>query len=175
MKNNIAQAYISRYESEDFKNDYAYYLLENFGNNEGDIINRIINLFNVSNYETEKYLKNWHVIDRADARKIYDFLYENLESFVRPFSSYYVGYTSLESIAFGEQEEQLDGIWNHRTKKNYSLNYLKKVFEAEGYFVNDRGYAYYNLDGGLHVDLLGNIELLDGFLAELKEKETQVN
>lgn len=161
---NIAQKLIARYESKDFKNDYSQLLYESFENNEGDIINRIIDLFNVSNYETQKYLTNWLNIDREQAQKIYAFIVENFEEFTTNFNGYYVGFTSLESISFSEQEEQIEGLLNHKTNKPYKLNYLKKVFEQEGYYVNKSNYAYYNLDKGLHIDLLRASSLLNDFL-----------
>ncbi len=165
---NIAQRLIERYDSKDFKKNYSQLLYESFANNEGDKINRIIDLFNVSNYETQKSLDNWFNIDREQAKKIFDFITENFEDFTTNFNGYYVGYTSLESISFGEQEEQIEGLYNHKTKKPYNLSYLKKIFDKEGYYVNNQNYAYYNLDKGLHIDLLRAPNLLNDFLLTIK-------
>lgn len=165
---NIAQRIIEGYESDNFKSDYFAVLSETFHNERGVIINRIIDKFNVSNYETEQALSNWFVIDRTQAKKIYDFINENLSDFTKDFSGYYVGYTSLESVSFGEQEEQLSGLRNHKTGNDYTLPYLRKVFSDAGYYVNESDYAYYNLQKGLYVDLLGNTELLNDFLLTIK-------
>lgn len=163
---NIAQQQQYYFDSDDFKGMYFDTLFETFGDNENDVINRILTLFNVSNYETEQ-LSNHKIIDRLQAKKIYDFIVENFEQFVRSFSNYYVGYTSLESRSFGEQETQLTDWYNHKTGKSYSVKYLKKVFDKEGFFVSG-DYAYYDLTSrGLHVDLLNDATLLDNYLKEL--------
>lgn len=169
---NIAERIKEGYDSKDFKTDYFACLAESFSNNKGDIIKRIIDLFNVSNYETQKYLSNWFVIDRDQAKKIYQFIDENLESFTTGFNSCYVGYTSLESVNYGEQEEQLTGLHNHKTGKDYSLPYLKNVFEKAGYYINGSNYAYYDLSShGQYVDLLHNAKELNEFLLTIKQPE----
>jgi len=167
---NIAQQIKSYYDSEDFKSNYFELLAEDFGNNEGDILNRIIDLFNVSNYETEKSLSNWFVINREQSKLIYDFIFENLETFSSNFSGYYVGYTSLCSVEMGEQEEQLEGLYNHKTGKDYTLPYLRKVFYNEGFCINDSNpnYAYYIVSRGLHIDLLNNAADLNEFILTIK-------
>lgn len=167
---NIAERIINGYDSKDFKENYFFVLAETFVNNKAEIINRIIDKFNVSNYETEKYLSNWRVINREEANKIYEFINENLKEFTDTFKSYWVGYTSLESIAFGEQEQQISGLYNHKTGKCYSLKYTQKAFNDAGYYVNG-DLAYYNLGGGLHVDLLHNAEKLNQFLGSLNTEE----
>jgi len=162
---NIAQRIKEHYNSDDFKNMYSEVLFESFNYNENDIVERIESLFNTSNYETQKYLKNHKTLTKKQSKLVYDFIVENFEEFTSDFKNYYVGYTSLDSVNFGEQEEQLDGIFNYKTGKNYSINYLKKVFESECFYVNESDYAYYDLsDEGLHIDLLNNISLLDEFL-----------
>jgi hypothetical protein len=167
--NTIAERCKAHYESSDFEGNYFECLSESFGNNEGDIINRIIDLFNVSNYETEKALSNHLVINREQAKKIYDFIWDNLESFSSRFNGYYVGYTSLESVEFSEQEEQLTGLYNHKTGKEYNVIYLRKVFNEAGYCINDsdKNNAYYIVSGGLHIDLLNNVKDLNEFIATI--------
>lgn len=160
---NVAQAQIEYFNHVDFKSDYEQCLFESFGSNEADIINNIIRLFNVSNYETEQ-LSNHKIIDREQAKKIYDFIVDNFEQFTNDFSSYRVGYTCLESISFGEQEIELSGWYNHKTGKDYTINYLKKVFDKECFYVSGN-YAYYDLsDTGLYIDLLNDVELINNFL-----------
>lgn len=142
----------AHYESEDFKNNYAQQLFEQFGNEEREIIDRILDKFNVSNYETQKELSNWKVLTREQAKKVYAFIAENFEAFTDDFSGYYVGYTSLESVTFGEQEEQMD------------TEEVKQEFITDGDFVINRDCAYYVVSGGLHVDLLKAKNLLNTFL-----------
>jgi hypothetical protein len=164
---NIATKILEYYTTDDFKNNYLDVLYESFSNDENDIVNRVLSLFNTSNYETEKYLTNHKIINMDQAKKIYNFISENLESFITDFNGCYVGATSLYSVSFGEQEEQLADIYNHKTKKSYNVNYLKKIFENEGFYISESNYAYYNLDAGLHIDLLNNIEMLNEFLTTI--------
>lgn len=172
MKTSIAQKQLDYYESKDFIDNYFYCLFETWNNNEGDIVNRIYDLFVNQNYETERELKNYFgYITKEQAKKIYEFIGDNLENFTRPFHSAYVGACSLESVSYGEQEEQLTGWRNHTTGNDYTLKYMQKVFGAAGYYV--RGdYAYLDLSyNGLQVNLLActGIELLDNFLLTIKD------
>ena len=161
---NIAQRIKEGYESDDFKSDYLYQLIESYDNNKHEIISRIFDLFNIQNYETEKYLVNFKPITIQQAEQIYHFIDANFDDFVSDFHNHYVGYTSLESVSFWEQCEQLEGLHNHKTKKDYSLKYLKHIFNKEGFYVS-RGYAYYDISSeGMHVDLLKSKDLLDNFL-----------
>jgi hypothetical protein len=154
-----AQRMVEYYSTNDFKGNYADCLKESFYYNRDVIINRIEEYFNLSNYETQKYLKNWFKIDSKQAQLIHDFIYENLEDFIDDFRGAYVGPTSLDSVSFGEQEEEINED-------------EKQQFEDAGFYVNDRNYAYYDLSyDGLHVDLLNDIQKLDNFLFTLKNAE----
>ena len=169
MKTNIAVRVKSYYESKDFLDMYKDQLYEQYHYNKGDIISRIFDLFMIQNYETESKLENFKPITIEQAKQIYQLIYDNLELFTDTFKSYYVGYTSLESVSFGEQEEELDNVYNHMTKKKYTIKYLKRIFGEEGFYVSkNSNYAYYDLSShGLHIDLLNNHEsiiLLDNFL-----------
>lgn len=169
MKTNIAASLKNYYESKDFIELYKYQLFEQYHYNKSDIISRIFDLFMIQNYETESKLENFKPITIEQAKQIYQLIYDNVELFTDTFKSYYVGYTSLESVSFGEQEEQLEGIYNHRTKKDYTLKYLRYIFDKESFYVSkDSNYAYYDLTSyGVHIDLLNNHEsiiLLDNFL-----------
>lgn len=163
MKTNLAQRFLDRYESEDFKNDYAQILFEEFLNNEHEIINRISDLFNISNYECQKFFDYSGYVTKETCKKVYDFISENFERFTENFSGYYVGYTSLESIEFGEQEEQISEVYNHQTGKSYGLKYLQKLFSNNGYYVKN-DLCYYVVSGGLHVDLCNCAEEINEIL-----------
>ena len=147
---NIAASYKSHYESEDFKNNYSEFLFQ-----DTHAIKERIKNYCATSYEFEKFYGFNHYFSDTEIENIYDYILENLEEFTSDFNGYYVGYTSLDSASFGEQEEQLTGIYNHNTGKEYSLKYLKSIFEKEDYVINDN-YAYYNLDGGIHIDLLNS-------------------
>lgn len=159
---NIAERILESYDSKDFKENYVYALAERFGDCEGDIINRIKDLFNSSNYETKNALSNWKTLDREQAKKVYDLIEENFEEFVKDFNGFWVGPTSLESYEFGEQEEQLTGM-GKPSGGEYTLKYMQKCFDSAGYYVRGE-YAYYDIQKGVHIDLLANIELLDNLL-----------
>lgn len=149
---NVADRCKNYYESEDFKNNYSFALFESFSNNEGDILNRIKDIIDHDYYFEKKYGFNKYLSNES-IQKIYNYIAENLDQFITDFNGYYVGYSSLDSIEFSEQEEQLIGLYNHKTGKEYNIDYLRKVFKNSDYYVKNN-YAYYNLDGGLHVDLL---------------------
>ena len=137
---NIAQTIKNYYEHEDFKDNYAIYLLEDRENCINNISKELSKWFYFEDYTTNSNLK----IDREDSERILDYLRDNYEKFIDTFNSYYVGNYCIDSISFGEQEEQLTGLYNHKTKKDYDLKYLQKVFEQEDFIVNGN-YAYYDL------------------------------
>jgi hypothetical protein len=136
------------YEHEDFINNYAMYLMED----SIAVIDRIKNTINsIGQYETEQfYGGKIDFITTEIAQEIYEHILENIEEFTTTFVGYYVGYTSLDSSTFGEQCEQLDDL-----TEMYGKDLVKEIFEDEGFHVDDSvEHAYYNLDGGVHIDLL---------------------
>lgn len=144
---NIAQKCIEYFEHEDFIDNYKDALLESFGYDKDVICNRIQEIFNIRNYEVNNYYGETVYIDSETAEKIHEFIEENFEEFIDTFAGYYVGYTSIQSLSFGEQYEDLSSFERENVKE------LKKQFEEEGFYVNENNEAYYNLDGGIHVDL----------------------
>jgi len=165
MKNNVAEATLFYYGTDDFKENYATSLFRSFHENKSEIVDKILELFTSNNYETQRDLSNWKEIDRKQAVNIHSLISDNFERFTDDFKSYYVGDTSLESVSFGEQCEQLTGIYNPKTEKEYSLKSMQKQFDKAGFYVNE-GYAYMDLSShGLHIDLLKGKELIDQFLA----------
>ena len=134
---NIAQKIKDHYESDDFKDNYAIILFED----RSAVVERIHNIIANEYYFEKKYkFRKYYILD-------------NLEEFTTVFNGFYVGHTSIDSVQFGEQEEQLEGLRNHATNKNYTLPYLKKIFEKEDFYVHNN-YAYMDLQGGMHVDML---------------------
>ena len=159
---NIAESVKSYYKSDDFKDSYMEILFENFHNQKDDIIDRIKQKFNVENYETEKCLGETVYVDTNAATKIFEHISENIDEYASWFAGYYVGYTSLESVTFGEQEEQLSG---HNDWVDFKDEMIE-MFEDADFTVNGE-YAYYIVDGGLHIDLLNSIDSMKGLLTEL--------
>jgi len=147
---NIAESIKSHYETEDFKSNYSECLFQ-----DNHAIKERIKNYCANSYEFFKFYGYNHYFSTKAIDVIYDTILDNIEEFTKDFNGYYVGFTSLDSVSFGEQEEQLTGIYNHNTGKEYSLKYLKSIFEKEDYVINDN-YAYYNLDGGIHIDLLNS-------------------
>jgi hypothetical protein len=144
----IAERFLDRYDTDDFKGDYALHLLE-----DGDACHtRIKELFQQGWKMDDKYGDNLWLTD-AQAHEVLDYIKEHIDEFMTSMNSHYVGYASIDSVSFGEQEEQLTGLTNHRTGKDYTLPYLRKVFDEAGYVVNGN-YAYHDLSGsGLHICL----------------------
>lgn len=155
---NIAKRVKEYYNHEDFKGNYADILAEQFQNNETIIIKRIIEIGKYNCHFDKKYGDNF-IMTFEQAKQIYDYILDNFEDFIENFSSYYVGDNSLESVAFGEQETQLEGLFNNLTGKNYTIKYLKRIFDEEGFYISNsdwnKNYAYYDLsDTGIHIDIL---------------------
>lgn len=149
MKKNIAQRTLAYYESEDFKNNYSACMYEQYLDNENEVKDRIKKVLDYNDVEFKPEM----------VQKIYDHISENFEAFQGTMWNYWVGHDCIESIAFGEQEEQLTGLYNNATGKDYNFQYMKRVFKKEG-FVIVRGYAYRDLsDDGLKIDLIMTDEI----------------
>lgn len=128
---NIAERIKAYYETEDFREIYCSMLMEDTESCQDNI-----KKFLEENGETPSKDRVWEV---------YRFILNNLDQFIDTFTNYYVGDNCVDSISFGEQEEQLS-IYNTVTKKDYTLPYLRKVFDREGFYVR-RNYAYYDMSG----------------------------
>ena len=164
---NIAQRIKSYYESKDFKNNYSINLLEDIH----AVKNNIKKV--LQDYKFDKFygfeLSYGQITDDL-IQKVYDHILDNIDDFTRDFNGYWVGSTSLDSVSFGEQEEEIQSLINHKTGEPYGKQYLKIVFEDEDFYISDNGYAYYDMSSeGVHVDLLAQ-EI--PFLRELKQLET---
>lgn len=164
----VAQSTLAYYESDDFKENYAFCLLED----RDAVTDRIITLVR-QGYEVEKEYGSNIYLEQEQALEIYEYILENMEEFMRDFGGGYVGYTSIDSIGFGEQEEQLTGIYNHETGGEYTLEEMQKDFEENGFYVSGE-YAYYDMSyDGVHIDLLGaEIPMLKAWIdAKIKAQE----
>lgn len=165
---NIAQRIKYYYESKDFRDNYAMYLLEDTHGVKDNIQHAWKHSFDLGKY----YTGDWISSEKKDLtdqqlNEILEFLIDNIEDFTTEFYNGCVGDCSVDSIAYGEQEEQLD-IYNHKTGKPYTLPYLRKVFEQEGFCISDN-YAYYDLSfTGVHIDLSASkIPLLEKLFTEI--------
>lgn len=148
---NIAAAYKSYYETDDFKGNHWDCLLEDTSY----CIERIKRIVKIERNLTITFDQAWEILD---------YMRNNMSEFIREFTNYRVGLTCVDSRAFGEQCEQLTGITNPDTNKPYNKAYLIRAFENEGYIVH-KGYAYYDLS---HKGIY--IEFLAGDLNELFKK-----
>ena len=130
---NIAQRQIAYYESEDFVWEYVGCLSEMFDEDYRGIIKNAIE-------------EDFEITPTNDqVNNVKKFIQNNLDKFVETYSNYCAGNRCIANVDFGEQEVQLADIYNHRTKKNYDIRYLRRIFEKEGFYVNGN-YAYYNME-----------------------------
>ena len=144
----IAESIKNYYESDDFKDNYAMYLFEDTS----DVKDKIKDV--CKSYEFNEYYGKKIDLTDEQTNQIFEYVCDNEESFTKDMHNAYVGYTCIASICFGEQEEQLTDIYNHKTGKSYTLPYLKKCFDNAGYCING-DYAYYDMSyDGIYIDLL---------------------
>jgi len=92
-------------------------------------------------------------LSTSESEKIFDYIYDNIDEFIEKFSNYYVGYCCVDSIAFGEQEEDLTCVYNPKTGENYELSEIEPIYEDAGFYVNE-GMAYLDLsDEGIMINI----------------------
>lgn len=92
-------------------------------------------------------------LSTSESEKIFDYIYDNIEEFIEKFSNYYVGYCCVDSVSFGEQEEDLTCIYNPETGENYDLSEIEKIYDDAGFYVNE-GMAYLDLsDEGIAIKI----------------------
>ena len=143
---NVAESTIEYYSHVDFKENYAFCLLED----QTDAIDRIIQI--AGSYDMEMVYGAKFKLTRNEAEMVLEYIMDNMEDFVEDFNGFYVGYFCIDSITYGEQCEQLTGIWNAETGKEFPLEEMQKQFDQAGFYI-DGEYAYYDPYGGLKVDL----------------------
>ena len=130
-----AESILSYYESEDFEWDYVDALIDQA---DDDYLQKRV--IEICEYEFGI------TIFAEQARKIVEYVYENINEFVKRFSGYYVGRNCLDSISFGEQEVQIFDPFNLETGESYELHEISPIYEEAGFYVNE-GYAYLDLSG----------------------------
>lgn len=138
----LAQTCIDYYEHEDFIGNYAHVLAEMYGSDKDVIISRLqeiartwfdtpINLPEIVAYFIYKWVEDsiyWSWMD---------------SDYLDTYQSAYVGYYSMFSVSFGEQEEQLTGFHGF---EDYSQEEIGKAFDSVGYYVTDNNeYAYFDM------------------------------
>lgn len=136
------ESIIAYYNSDDFADCYVQCLMEQADSSFiPDTIKKICeNEFDIA-------------LSTSESEKIFDYIYDNIEEFIEKFSNYYVGYCCVDSISFGEQEEDLTCIYNPETGENYELSEIEKIYDDAGFYVNE-GMAYLDLsDEGLCVKI----------------------
>ena len=146
------ESIIGYYESEDFMWNYAELLLEDTH----AVANRIV-----------ENSKRWDVINNREfplsfesALLIVDYLQSDYSEYIEEYNNYYVGYDSIDSIEYGEQEESCEDI-------------PRDLAEQYDFYVDDDNkYMYRSMDGyGVHIKLAQEdaYEILD----EIKELATE--
>ena len=137
-----AESILSYYESKDFEWDYVDALIDQA--DDDYLQKRVIEIC-----EDEFGI----TIFAEQARKIVDYVYENIDEFVKRFSGYYVGRNCLDSISFGEQEVQIFDLFNLETGECYELHEIQPIYEEAGFYVQE-GYAYLDLsDEGMCIKI----------------------
>lgn len=128
-----AESILSYYESKDFE----WYYIEAMCSS-AYINNDVQEIIKICDREFGM------TISTDEAVKIFDYIYDNVEEFVSRFSNYYVGSNCVNSVSFGEQEEQLFDIYNPETGECYELHEIQPIYEEAGFYVKE-GYAYLDL------------------------------
>ena len=143
-----AQNRLAYYESEDFITNYAEHLLED----SHACINRIHDLFrqHVEQSEDTKGVTPTNIDNRRGiSTMLYEWLaegnvaFDELQTYCNSYG--HVGHHCIDSIAFGEQEEQIE------------VSEIKD-FEDNDFIVNDHvgrdgeTYAYYDTNSGVYID-----------------------
>ena len=137
-----AESILSYYESKDFE----WYYIEAMCSS-AYINNDVQEIIKICDREFGM------TISTNEAVKIFDYIYDNVEEFVSRFSNYYVGSNCVNSVSFGEQEEQLFDIYNPETGECYELHEIQPIYEEAGFYVQE-GYAYLDLsDEGMCIKI----------------------
>lgn len=132
-----AESVLEYYDSEDFKDNYVSVLREVFFYTPFENIKNVVN----NSVRVHRYYGANIYLDNEDVQKIKKYIEENFESFISDFNGYHVGDSSLTSISFGEQQEEI------------TLCQIED-FEKNGFVSND-GIAYYDMASrGIHVDIV---------------------
>lgn len=146
---NVAESFKAYYEHPDFIGGYAQFLGEDVSN----CIDAIKRICRSSYNFSQWYGKNIYIADEQAEQVLNWFIENQSEETDETYENYYVGDSCIDSVCFGEQEEQLTGIYNRKTGKDYSLKYLQRAFDEAGYFVS-KDLAYYDLsDSGVKWDI----------------------
>ena len=124
------------FASEDFKSMYVDLLLE-------DLDYAVSRLVEISQKEWDIIEDKPLTLDDNSARYIIEYVRENIDDYVYDYSMYYVGYESVDSIDFGEQEVPLIEKIEHTDD------------DIEGFYIDENGeYAYYDLtSNGVHIKI----------------------
>jgi hypothetical protein len=145
---NLAKSIIAYYESDDFKENYAFLLIEDVSY----VYQNVKRLLTDNKWEIEERLGiSLPYCTPEQCQKVTDYILDNSEDFTTTFNGYWVGHFCLNSVEFGEQEEQLE-FTNYKTGKPYTKGYLRRIFDKEGFHVSG-DYAYYVVSGGLMLDI----------------------
>lgn len=138
---------VDYYSTEDFESSYADCLAQDTA----AILERVRPMLRERKWEVEERLgvKLANFSDKQ-VRAAADYVVSNAEEFVERFSGYYVGHFSLDSVAFGEQEEN---VADFAKSNGLTVKKAAEMLDAAGFSVINGG-AYYIVSGGLHLNLV---------------------
>lgn len=130
------EATIEYYTTDDFKVNYALCLIED-------------TQYNGAERLVENSKNHWEYdISLKDAERVIEHVTDNYSDYVRDYRNYYVGYDSVGSCDFGEQEEEFPEDLN---KADFDED------EYNGDFVYVCGRFYYDMsDNGIHFKVTGD-------------------
>uniref|UniRef100_A0A6M3Y0C5 Uncharacterized protein n=1 Tax=viral metagenome TaxID=1070528 RepID=A0A6M3Y0C5_9ZZZZ len=130
---NNAERTLEYYESKDFEGMHYNILFEFYLEDKSNILDRIKNIVDLE-LDIE--------LNSNQAKEIYNYVENNFEEHITHFCSYYVGDNSLESVSFGEQEEQIEPG-------------EAEIYSTAGFYVNkEKTSAYRDMSSeGIHIQL----------------------
>jgi len=130
---NNAERTLEYYESKDFEGMHYNRLFEFFLEDKSNILDRIKNIVDLE-LDIE--------LNSNQTKEIYNYVENNFEEHITRFCSYYVGDNSLESVSFGEQEEQIEPS-------------EAEIYSTAGFYVNEENTsAYCDMSSeGIHIQL----------------------
>jgi len=123
------------YNSDDFKDNYGFILMEDLQNYAVDRL--------IENSKTWDICNNReHPLSEESANKIVDYINEQFDdTYVREYRNYYVGNDCIASVEYGEQEHELENKFD-KDKDN----------DCDFYIDDENRFAYYDMSSsGLYI------------------------
>lgn len=163
-----ASTVLDYYENEDFIDNYGYHLLVDGSKVKTALTQSLCRYLYFNDYTNNPFPETF--IKDKTLDEILDWLRDNYYEYIETYHSYYVGSYSIDSIGFGEQCEQVSGMYNHITELEIDPNFMLDAFEDKGFYIPDNksDFVYYDLsDSGVQINLESFIdEWIDQLIEE---------